>query len=465
MTSDRVQSRAVEVRFDKGRHFRAKIGFVVLAMEQTVEDDAFTLTPDGVGIHFSRIAMSNDATVETLAAMAPGITESARLLLPEAELDVLSYTCNSGTMVIGEAGVMRALREAKPEAKATTVMTSVARGLRALGARRIVVATPYLDEVNDYVLRFLRGHGFEVLDLQGLNIKENTAIDLVEPAFLRDFAGALDRPDADAVFVCCGALRALDIAAALEGDVGKPVVVSNQAMMWGLPASRRDRGQDSGLWQPFRARLRRPRPGGGGRSREPERGLTKRQGDEAMTRSVMMSELCWSEYKRRLEEEDAIVLLPVGAVEQHGHHLPLGTDWMMATEMSRRAAERVGGIVAPPVSYAYKSQVRTGGGNHYCGTTSLDGNSLINMVRDVLKEFARHGARKVAVIDGHYENEFFLTEACDLALRDLRYDASTTSGLSRCATARTSRRRPSGRSTPTAIRGSTWSTARCWRPR
>ena len=141
-----------------------------------------------------------------------------------------------------------------------------------------------------------------------------------------------------------------------------------------------------------------------------------------MSRSVMMSDLSWPEYKRRLEEEDAIILLPVGAVEQHGYHLPLGTDWIMATEMSRRAAERVGGIVAPPVMYAYKSQIRSGGGNHYCGTTSLDGNSLIEMVRDVLKEFARHGARKIAVIDGHYENEFFLTEACDLAVRDLRYD-------------------------------------------
>jgi creatinine amidohydrolase len=144
-----------------------------------------------------------------------------------------------------------------------------------------------------------------------------------------------------------------------------------------------------------------------------------------MSRTVMMSELSWPEYKRRLEEENAIILLPVGAVEQHGYHLPLGTDWILATEMSRRAAERVGGIVAPPVMYAYKSQVRTGGGNHFCGTTSLDGTSLIAMVRDVIKEFARHGARKIAVIDGHYENEFFLTEACDVAIRDLRYDGIT----------------------------------------
>ena len=47
-----------------------------------------------------------------------------------------------------------------------------------------------------------------------------------------------------------------------------------------------------------------------------------------MSRSVMMSDLSWPEYKRRLEEEDAIILLPVGAVEQHGYHLPLGTDWI-----------------------------------------------------------------------------------------------------------------------------------------
>ena len=58
---------------------------------------------------------------------------------------------------------MAALSRAKPEAEPTTVMTSVVRGLHALSARRIVVATPYLDEVNDYVLAFLSGHGFEVL--------------------------------------------------------------------------------------------------------------------------------------------------------------------------------------------------------------------------------------------------------------------------------------------------------------
>jgi len=140
-----------------------------------------------------------------------------------------------------------------------------------------------------------------------------------------------------------------------------------------------------------------------------------------VTDSVMMSDLSWDEYQRRLKEQDAIVLLPVGAVEQHGYHLPLGTDWMMATYMARRAAENVGGVVAAPISYGYRSQIRTGGGPHRCGTTNLDGSTLINLVKDVLKELARHGARKIAVIDGHFENRFYLDEACHLAVRELEY--------------------------------------------
>lgn len=132
-----------------------------------------------------------------------------------------------------------------------------------------------------------------------------------------------------------------------------------------------------------------------------------------------MSELSWDAYQRRLLEDDAIVIVPVGAVEQHGYHLPLGTDWLMATYMARRAAENVGGIVAEPIAYGARSQVRTGGGPHRCGTTSLNAETLIAVVHDVLVEIGRHGARKIAVIDSHFENRFFLDEACHRAQETL----------------------------------------------
>jgi creatinine amidohydrolase len=133
----------------------------------------------------------------------------------------------------------------------------------------------------------------------------------------------------------------------------------------------------------------------------------------------MLSEMPWSEYARRIGEEDAVVLLPVGAVEQHGYHMAMGTDWMLGTYIARRVAENVGGIVAPPITYAARSQVRTGGGPHRVGTINLRSETLIALVYDVLMELGRHGARKIAVIDAHYENRFLLDEACYRAQQDL----------------------------------------------
>ena len=141
-----------------------------------------------------------------------------------------------------------------------------------------------------------------------------------------------------------------------------------------------------------------------------------------MLKTNLMAELTWTEYQDRLRRENPVIMLPVGALEQHGPHLPMGTDHLIPTAICKRVAELIPAIVAPPFNYGYKSQPKMGGGNHFCGTTSLDGNSLSLILRDVLKEFARHGARRVAVIDGHYENQMFLIEGIDLAMRDLRYD-------------------------------------------
>ncbi len=231
-TIEAVHSRKFPVRFDQGRHPRAKIGFVVLASEQTVEADCFKLAPPGVGIHLSRIAVPQDVDVAGLKTMEASLGAAAALLNPYDNLDVSCYTCNCATMVIGEKRVRDLLAQGRPGATATTVMTGVVRGLRAVGARKIVVGTPYLDEINAQVLRFLRENGFEVLEIQGLNLPTDHDMVRVEPEFLREFGAGLDRPDADAVFICCGALRTLDIVGALENQLNKPVVVSNQAMMW-----------------------------------------------------------------------------------------------------------------------------------------------------------------------------------------------------------------------------------------
>jgi maleate isomerase len=96
-----------DIRFDAGRHPRAKIGYVLLATEQTVQDDVLTLRPDGVGVHFTRAAIPDSITSDSLAAQADLLAECAATLLPDGSLDVVCYACTSGSLVIGAARRMR----------------------------------------------------------------------------------------------------------------------------------------------------------------------------------------------------------------------------------------------------------------------------------------------------------------------------------------------------------------------
>jgi maleate isomerase len=220
------------IRFDAGRHARAKIGYVLLATEQTVLDDVITLRPPGVGVHVARVPIPDRITSETLAAQVDHLADAAATLLPDGSLDVVCYACTSGSLVVGEERVFAELLRGAPAAKATSLITGVLRALRAVGARRVVVATPYLDEINAREADYMARAGFEVLDIQGLDLTRDSDMVRVAPEYIAEFAASLDRPQADAVFVSCGALRTLDVVQSLEDRLGKPVLCSNQAMIW-----------------------------------------------------------------------------------------------------------------------------------------------------------------------------------------------------------------------------------------
>ncbi|MCY1278469.1 Creatinine amidohydrolase [compost metagenome] len=144
-----------------------------------------------------------------------------------------------------------------------------------------------------------------------------------------------------------------------------------------------------------------------------------------MSKSVFVGELTWKEYAARVAQGDCVMLLPVGALEQHGHHMCMNVDVLLPTAVCQRVAERIGALVLPGLQYGYKSQQKSGGGNHFPGTTSLDGATLTGTVQDIIRELARHGARRLVLMNGHYENSMFIVEGIDLALRELRYAGIT----------------------------------------
>jgi creatinine amidohydrolase len=135
----------------------------------------------------------------------------------------------------------------------------------------------------------------------------------------------------------------------------------------------------------------------------------------ATAESVELASLTWAEYARRVEES-AVVFVPCAATEQHGPHLPLGTDAVIAVEVARAAAKRVNGLVAPPLAYGFRSQPQTGGGEAFPGTTSIRGETLMHLVRDVIEALVADGAHRIVVLNSHYENTHFLIEGIELAL-------------------------------------------------
>ncbi len=227
-----VRSKTRQVRYDQGCHWRARLGFIMISTDLVMEENLFRMAPPGVGVHVTRLESENDCNVANLARQVDGLAGAAAILQPDSPPDVIAYACTSGSIVIGEERVCDEIRYGAPMSEPTTLVTGVVRALRVLGVRRIVVATPYLDEINALEARFLAERGFEVLDIQGLNIEDGAQMGRIAPDYIAEFALEIDRPEAEAIFVSCGGIRTIDVIDDIEEKAGKPVVCSNQGMMW-----------------------------------------------------------------------------------------------------------------------------------------------------------------------------------------------------------------------------------------
>jgi creatinine amidohydrolase len=118
-------------------------------------------------------------------------------------------------------------------------------------------------------------------------------------------------------------------------------------------------------------------------------------------------------FERRIAD-GPVLILPVGALEAHGPHLPLGADQIQAEATARALAHRIGAVVAPTIPYGSAPAAR-----NFPGTVSVSLGALSRYVEEVLEDLARHGARRILVLSGHAERGHMaaLREAADRAMR------------------------------------------------
>jgi len=210
-----------------------RLGVIIPSSNTTVEAE-FTkaLVDSDVTCHFARVPL-RDVTLHDLECMVSEL-DGAAGLLRDASVDVVAFACTSGSLIKGrgyDANLAKRIRDAAG-CHALTTSGAVIDALHALGAKKICLATPYIDEVTDREVDFLEQNGFRVLKRVSLGLKENLKIGQLTPTVAGALAESAFSPDADAVFVSCTNFRTFEAITALEQKLCKPFISSNSATLW-----------------------------------------------------------------------------------------------------------------------------------------------------------------------------------------------------------------------------------------
>lgn len=215
-----------------------RIGLIVPSLNVIVEDDLRRALPDDVGYHISRLRLRKTQGRVTQQALLEAGQEAIEVstLLSDAGVDAIAFNCTGASLSNGPEGA-RELRDRivnVTKTPATTTILSVVRALQVSGLRRIVHVCPFTAEFGADEAAFLRACGFEIIESRGLNFTDARLAATMSPEEICEIAVAVDRPGADGIFLACANIRAMEATNALQQRLGKPVVTSNQAVIWDL---------------------------------------------------------------------------------------------------------------------------------------------------------------------------------------------------------------------------------------
>jgi creatinine amidohydrolase len=132
--------------------------------------------------------------------------------------------------------------------------------------------------------------------------------------------------------------------------------------------------------------------------------------------TVFLGEMTNHEVEQFLKHNHTVIV-PVGSTEQHGPHLALTADVLIPQEVARRAAPKLGAVVAPPVSYAL-SYPHVG----FTGLVHIRIPTFMALIEDLSAAFAHVGFKRIVFLNGHYDNTYAIAYACANAAERLPRD-------------------------------------------
>lgn len=211
---------------------RARLGFIIPSSNRMVEPQVRRHAPDGVAVHFTRIGMTNRHKAP-LPELMPRFAQAAELL-SDSKCDVIVLQC-TGTSMSGGLGGEKDVIEVMETAAARPALTTASclmTALAALDARRLVFVSETAREGHDAKRAFLQEAGYDIVADRAAGLADSDAYCTTPPEFWFDFVRAQRNDAAQAYFVSCANIHSIDVIPALEAELGRPVVTSNQVALW-----------------------------------------------------------------------------------------------------------------------------------------------------------------------------------------------------------------------------------------
>jgi creatinine amidohydrolase len=158
-------------------------------------------------------------------------------------------------------------------------------------------------------------------------------------------------------------------------------------------------------------------------------------GGQTAPRNLLMEELTWVEIDA-LDRERTVVILPIGMVEQHGPHLPVGSDSFGVRYEAEKVAERVSQagwtvLSMPPLNYGQSGANNLGGRRSHPGTYAMRQSTLRSLVADLGAELARNRFKWIFVMNGHAapSHHVAVNDACDFVSETFQVTMQNVSAL------------------------------------
>jgi maleate isomerase len=209
---------------------RVRIGLIIPSVNTYSEPQFTHYAPEGMGIHIARARVAGPHK-RPLPEMTEEIATAAKLL-SDMHPDVIVFHCTDTSMTQGPQGEGKILDIVKDATGIEALATSklVADALTTMGIKKMILLTPY--KSNKAVIDYLTASGFTVVRDKAMQLDAKD-FGSVTPKQWAQMAKELDGPDVDGVFLSCTNTTQIEAIADIEQELGKPVINSNQAVLWG----------------------------------------------------------------------------------------------------------------------------------------------------------------------------------------------------------------------------------------